>query len=202
MKKLFLQGVRFLGIGFLNTAVDFAVINFLATLFGIYEGAGLAVLNIISFSLAVIHSYYWNKNWAFVSSSSEKLFENIAKFIAAAALGGVVVLAAFYGSNEEYGAAFYISLILILTVGELILWKWLDLSGLSSSSYSRELLFFFVVSVIGALINTGIITLATSYVDPLFGMNEKLWLNFAKAAATGISLVWNFVGYKVLVFKR
>lgn len=202
MKKLFLQGVRFLGIGFLNTAVDFAVINFLATLFGIYEGVGLAILNMISFSLAVVHSYYWNKNWAFVSSSSEKVFENIAKFIVAAGIGGVVILAAFYGSNKEYSAGFYVSLILILALGELILWKWLNLSSFVSSSKSKELLFFFVVSVIGALINTGIITLATSYIDPLFGMNEKLWLNFAKAAATGISLIWNFVGYKILVFKR
>jgi putative flippase GtrA len=202
MKRLFLQAVRFFGIGFLNTAVDFAVINFLATLFGIYEGLGLAILNIISFSTAVIHSYYWNKNWAFVSSSSEKLFENIAKFIVAAGMGGVVILAAFYGPNQEYGAAFYISLILILAVGELILWKWLNLSGFGTSPKSRELLLFFVVSVIGALINTGIITLATSYIDPLFGMGEQLWLNFAKAAATGISLVWNFVGYKIFVFKR
>lgn len=202
MTNLILQGMRFLGIGFLNTAVDFAVLNFLTTLFGIYEGFALFILNVISFTTAVAHSYYWNKNWAFASSTSEKLFENLAKFVGAAGMGALVIAAAFAGAQREYGTGFYLSLILILAVCELILWKWLNLANLKAATNDRKIFIFFAVSVVGVLINSGIITLLTSYVDPVFGLNEKLWLNLAKAAATAVSLVWNFAGYKVFVFRR
>ncbi|HAI73881.1 MAG TPA: hypothetical protein DCS28_01210 [Candidatus Moranbacteria bacterium] len=61
---------------------------------------------------------------------------------------------------------------------------------------------FLVVSVIGITINGGIVYAITSFINPLFGMNPQLWANVAKLSATAISLVWNFLGYKFIVFKK
>ncbi|MFZ2226323.1 MAG: GtrA family protein [Candidatus Moraniibacteriota bacterium] len=61
---------------------------------------------------------------------------------------------------------------------------------------------FLLVSIIGIIINTGVVYLITSFTTPLFGLSPQLWANVAKLLATGISLVWNFIGYKFFVFKR
>lgn len=71
----------------------------------------------------------------------------------------------------------------------------------------REKLFldfpqFLAVSVIGILLNSGIIIVLTTYVNPFFGASEELWLNIAKLVAVPANMMWNFLGYKFIVFKR
>jgi putative flippase GtrA len=61
---------------------------------------------------------------------------------------------------------------------------------------------FLIISVIGAVLNTSIVRFVATNIDPMFGLSPQLWLNVAKAAATGVSLVWNFAGYKLFVFKK
>lgn len=58
---------------------------------------------------------------------------------------------------------------------------------------------FLLVSGIGVIGNSSIVILATSY--PVTFVNATIWLNFAKLAATIFSLVWNFLGYKFIVFR-
>lgn len=61
---------------------------------------------------------------------------------------------------------------------------------------------FLIVSIIGITINGGIVYAVTTFTNPLFGMNPQLWANVAKLFATVVSLVWNFLGYKFVVFKK
>lgn len=61
---------------------------------------------------------------------------------------------------------------------------------------------FFMVTLIGLGINSGIVYFLTTYVDPLGVSSRNLWVNVAKALATGVSLFWNFAGYKLIVFKK
>lgn len=203
MKSLILQGVRFLGIGFLNTAVDFAVLNFLASSFEIYKGVGAGILNVISFAVAVLHSFFWNKFWAFASTTQEKLLENFWKFAAAATLGVAVLVLVIGGSRFEAQAFYYLILLVFLGAGELVLWKLFRLKVTGKIYHGDSHFFLFIaVTVLGALINSGIVVLVTSQISPLFGLNKEAWLNAAKAGATAVSLVWNFAGYKVFVFRR
>lgn len=58
---------------------------------------------------------------------------------------------------------------------------------------------FLLVSGTGIIINSGIVILATSY--PAVSFNAQTWLNIAKVFATVFSLVWNFLGYKFIVFR-
>jgi putative flippase GtrA len=61
---------------------------------------------------------------------------------------------------------------------------------------------FIAVSLVGVAINTGIVYSVSSLIDPMFGISQELWLFVGKAAATGVSMVWNFIGYKIFVFNR
>lgn len=61
---------------------------------------------------------------------------------------------------------------------------------------------FLAITVIGLFVNTFVVIVITTYIPPLFGFTEALWANVAKVFATGFSMVWNFVGYKLIVFKR
>ncbi|MDO8529557.1 MAG: GtrA family protein [bacterium] len=61
---------------------------------------------------------------------------------------------------------------------------------------------FLGVSIIGIIINSAIVFALTTYVSPVAGLSPKLWANAAKILATGISLIFNFVGYKFWVFKK
>lgn len=61
---------------------------------------------------------------------------------------------------------------------------------------------FLTISVIGAFINSAIVYSATTFLDPMFNLSPTLWANLTKLLATGISLIWNFLGYKFIVFKK
>lgn len=61
---------------------------------------------------------------------------------------------------------------------------------------------FLAVSLVGVGINTGVVYTVSTLVDPMFGLPKEYWLWVGKAAATGFSMIWNFIGYKLFVFGR
>ncbi|MFA5052530.1 MAG: GtrA family protein [Parcubacteria group bacterium] len=61
---------------------------------------------------------------------------------------------------------------------------------------------FLIVSIIGWAINSGIVYLISTFIKPMFGLSQALWVNVGAVLATGISLIWNFLGYKFIVFKK
>ena len=92
-------------------------------------------------------------------------------------------------------------------------WSFAD----SSTDRPKQFTVFLLVSIAGVLINSGTLKAvvylapgfvawvahAVSVVLPLaFWQKIDLTLNIAKAMATAVSLVWNFLGYKLFVFKK
>jgi putative flippase GtrA len=61
---------------------------------------------------------------------------------------------------------------------------------------------FLTVSLIGLGINSSIVYLISTFVDPILGLSPAMWVNASKVVATGIALFWNFLGYKFIVFKK
>lgn len=61
---------------------------------------------------------------------------------------------------------------------------------------------FATVTVIGLSLNTAIVYALTTYMDPVLVKSDTLWANLAKVLATAVSMIWNFLGYKLIVFKR
>ena len=61
---------------------------------------------------------------------------------------------------------------------------------------------FLVVSIIGIILNGTILVIMTTYVPPIFGLSEQIWLNVAKIVAIPANMIWNFLGYKFIVFRK
>jgi putative flippase GtrA len=195
-KNFLVQFLRFAGIGFLNTAVDFSVIN----VTGITAGARLSYVNTIAFSVAVIHSYFWNKFWAFGQANSS-LRTFIGQLFASGALGAGVIAAVIFGAGKGYGWYYFLATLIVLVVGEVVLWFAFNLQkGLQA--HGTEFSLFLIVSVIGIFINSLVVGLVTGLIAVPFGITAQLWANMAKVGATLVALLWNFAGYKFFVFKK
>ncbi len=76
---------------------------------------------------------------------------------------------------------------------------WTFQSG--SKKVAGEFLRFFTVSIIGFLLNSAILWFFTTVMEPAFSLSPQVWENVAKLIATVVYMVWNFIGYKLIVFK-
>lgn len=149
------QASKFVLVGGLNTLVDWGALAFLIFIFRDYFNTGsrdvlfsifsltivyYSLFKGISFILATINSYAWNKLWTFQRKTTEKL--------------------------------------------------------------SKEFLQFITVTVIGFLINVGIASYIFKFITPFSGLNIDQWAIISAAFATAISMIWNFLGYKFIVFEK
>jgi len=133
------QAAKFLLVGALNTFIDLGVLNLLILISGIASGSLYSVFKGISFMIAVINSYFWNKFWTFRKSKT--------------------------------------------------------------TTPGKEFLQFFIVSAIGFGINVGAASLVVNVIGPQFGLTAEIWANIGAIAAAFCAMVWNFIGYKFIVFK-
>ena len=142
------QFAKFSVTGFLSTAIDFGILNFLILVSGSAAGIVFSVFKTISFIVANINSYLWNKFWTFKKPRD-----------------------ATESKSEEDAAA------------------------------AKEYVKFLLVSLIGLLINVGVASLVVNVVGPQFGIGQTGWANIGAVAGSASALIWNFVGYKLIVFK-
>ncbi len=139
--------------GVLNVLVDFGILTFLTIYIKKFLGIkstdilfslGVLVVTVysiykaISFIVANINSYFWNKYWTFEKKEGK----------------------------------------------------------------SSEFIQFFVVSLVGFIINVAVASFVFKYIDPFASMNPEQWGLISAAAGSIIGLIWNFLGYKFLVFKK
>src|SRR3989344_8320371 len=134
----FAQFGKFAAVGFLNTAIDFGLLNLLSSATGITAGLFLGGINIPAVAVALANSYFWNKYWVF-KAGGQTAVSDLPKFI--------------------------------------------------------------IVSVGAILVNSGIVAIGTKFSAP-GALSPELWLNAAKVLATMASFLWNFVGYKLFVFRK
>lgn len=138
-------------IGVLNTLVDWGVLASLIFLFRKLfkiDSVDLLFIGItfyslyksVSFIVAVINSYYWNKYWTFAQGAVQK-------------------------SKNEF-------------------------------------LQFLAVSVVGFIINVGVSSYIFGAISPLGELNNDQWGIVGAAIGSALGLIWNFVGYKFIVFKE
>lgn len=134
------QAGKFVTVGISNTLIDWGVLNLQILLTGITAGLFYPVFKGVSFLIAIINSFLWNKFWTFKKGETEKA--------------------------------------------------------------GKEFLQFLIVSGVGLGINVGIASLAVNVIGPQAGISPKVWATVGALIATMFSMVWNFLGYKFIVFKR
>lgn len=77
----FEQFGRFAAIGFANTAVDFGILYILIAFSGHASGGWYTLFKSLSFSVAIIHSYFWNKYWAFDAGKRAMTSKEVISFL-------------------------------------------------------------------------------------------------------------------------
>lgn len=95
--RTFLQFGKFVIIGFINTAIDFAVLNMLMYLTNIYKGQEIIIFNAISFTVAVTNSYIMNKYWTFGDKNREGTAKQFIEFLAVSIVGIILNTTIVYG---------------------------------------------------------------------------------------------------------
>ncbi len=65
-----------------------------------------------------------------------------------------------------------------------------------------EFIQFFIVSIVGFIINVVVASFVFSGFQPFAGMNADQWGLIGAAAGSIAGLAWNFLGYKFIVFKK
>ena len=202
---IILQLMRFGAIGVINTALDFIILNFLSKWLGINAGSELGALNVISFSLAVVQSYFWNRYWTF-SSVKVSLVSNFRRLLLVGGVGVVSMLAVLIAARYSSGPSTYAVIFAGFIIAELCLWIGFKLHESSldhqNGQVAKQFIIFVIVSLIGLLINSVLVSVLTSRLDLSAWVNPDLAKNLAKIGATVASLIWNFIGYKLLVFKK
>lgn len=197
-----LQLARFIAIGGLNTALDFLVLNMISSSTGINSGVGLGAINVVSFSIALIHSYFWNRAWTFGNESG--FTKTIVRAFVLCVLAVLGLGFAVFASKMGYGLVpFAIALVVFLGL-EVVFWVGFGVKSAPENRTGVEFAKFLGVSGVGLAINSVILSIGSILLMPYAGMlgGEALVKNIAKALATGVSLIWNFLGYKIFVFKK
>ncbi|MBL8030094.1 MAG: GtrA family protein [Candidatus Doudnabacteria bacterium] len=198
-KQVIYQFLRFACIGFLNTALNFLVLNTVSKALGIEKGLALGGVAAIAFSLAVVQSYLWNKTWTFGSETGVSLWKNVVRLICVGLLGILTVIIVLAGSRMSAPATFYFWVLVAYLILEGVFWR---LFGFHLSDWHHEghsFVIFFVVTLVGLLINSSLVSLISTH---LTLTNTDLDKNIAAVLSTGVSMFWNFTGYKVIVFRK
>ncbi|MDP3953808.1 MAG: GtrA family protein, partial [bacterium] len=78
---------------------------------------------------------------------------------------------------------------------------WVFEAGATSKTGS-EFSKFIVVTAIGLFINVGVVSGILYVYAPQFGFSQLAWNNVAAVAGAAMGLIWNFVGYRLIVFKK
>jgi putative flippase GtrA len=61
---------------------------------------------------------------------------------------------------------------------------------------------FFLISSIGFIINISTAFIVVNIIGPKFGINLVQWANIGSITAILVAMLWNFIGFKFLVFKK
>ncbi len=123
------QFSRFVVVGFINTAIDFFVLNILSFLTGMEKGAGAAILSGVSFLIANLNSYILNKKWTFKEHSAKGISRQFTKFFSVS-LGGMVInlivvgiLTTYVQSPFEMDGKIWLNISKAIAVGIALFWN-------------------------------------------------------------------------------
>lgn len=127
------QAGKFALVGALNTFVDLGVLNILIWISGIATGLWYSVFKGISFLVAVINSYFWNKRWTFEKKGELFVPGEFSKFLVVTVIGLLLNVGIASLVVNVVGPQFGISIKLWASVGAVVAtltaWIWNFLSS-------------------------------------------------------------------------
>jgi putative flippase GtrA len=193
------QFLRFACIGFLNTGLSFLVVNTISKFLNISQGWELGSVVGVGFVCAVIQSYPWNRTWTFGGEQGVTLWKNLMRLFMVGLLGVFALAFVLFASRYSAPAISYFIILIIYIIIENLLWRNFGFHMSDWDHVGHSFLIFFIVTLIGLGINSSLSSVLSPHIHLTRSDLDK---NIAVALATGASLIWNFLGYKIIVFKK
>lgn len=185
------EGVAWLFVWMMKkSAIEIALLNWaLPVFFPILALVGLWV------------SYLIGKRYLFVFQ--------LAKFLligALFALFDLVILNSlmgYFGITEGIKYSVFVAIsFVITTVVKYVADKFWAFEKTEKERMGREFTQFFIVTLISAGIHIGTASFVVNIVGPQLGFSHLVWANIGKILGIAVASVWNFLGYKFIVFKK
>lgn len=193
------QMLRFVCIGLLNTGLSFLVVNVVSKFLGISEGWKYGAVVGIGFICAVFQSYPWNRTWTFGGETGVSLWQNIVRLFSIGLLGFVALVFVLFASRMSSPAISYLIFLIVYLIVEEVLWKRFGFHMSDWDHVGHSFTIFFIVTAFGFFINSGLSAILSTHIHLTRSDLDK---NIATALATGVSMCWNFIGYKIVVFNK
>jgi putative flippase GtrA len=193
---------RDLVFGAINGAVFGLMASFVAKNFGYVVNP---VVPLITFSLLAVIGIFIG----YLLSKIKPFFFQLAKFGAIGAanfsidFGVYNILIFLTHINTGTGIDVFKGIAFLGAVTNSYFWnKHWSFSKKDSTSSEKEFALFLSVSVVGAILSIGMVHILVNTIGSPSGVSPNAWANLANVGATLIVLMWNFLGYKFIVFKK
>lgn len=72
----------------------------------------------------------------------------------------------------------------------------------SSGGGRSEMFKFLAVNVVAIIFNVGVASFVVNYIDPVYGLEGKLWANIGAVVGSACAIFLTFVGSRLIVFKK
>jgi len=83
------------------------------------------------------------------------------------------------------------------------LWnKFWSFESKEKDGMGKQFIKFMGVALVGLLINVSVASFVVNYVGPQWGLSTRIWANVGVLSSVVFNIIWDFYGYKVLVFKK
>ena len=125
--------LKFATVGAIGTVVDFGIYNFLNLVFGMAP----VISQAISFSVAVVNNFLWNRHWTYPDSRTKAVHHQIAQFglinvggllirtpIIAGLEHPIGVLSGRFGVQAEVAVVVGHNIALAIAIGIVMLWNY------------------------------------------------------------------------------
>jgi len=119
-------------------------------------------------------------------------------------LGALNLLISVFGiSEKDWSYSIFVTLSFICSVINSYFWNkfWTygkKETGVGGTEFGK----FFLITGIGFVLNVSIASFVFKIIGPQFGLSVEIWANIAAVVATVCVFIWNFLGYKFIVFKK
>jgi len=145
--------------------------------------------------------YLIGKKYLFVFQLGKFLLIGI--FFALIDLGVLDVLIKIFGITEGLAYSVFVATsFVIVTSVKYVGDKFWAFEKMEKEAMGTEFGKFFIITLISGGIQTGIASLLVNTLGPQFGASSLIWANVGKIAGIAVASVWNFLGYKFIVFKK
>lgn len=145
-----------------------------------------------------------------VNNKTKELFLQFSKFVVVGAINtgidigvlNLLMLVTGYNQGLYFSVFKAVSFIAAVSNSYLMNKFWTFRQQSQTVHVGTQMSQFFIVSIIGLAINVGVASLVVNVVSRPDFISSTIWANIGTLIATAVSLIWNFIGYKLFVFKK